>query len=276
MVEKKTNNDLTPIYASAQRGCLEIVKLLVKMGAKWDEPNLQVITPFHAAVERGELAVCEYLLSLDPPSDAFKTNSTDMSCLHTAAKFNRVGLLEFLLEVRRLEPRAKRQQKDCPTFLTQGTKRSSQLGLDLNATDMYGATPLDCARSFGHLEAAKEIEKLGGIRGEDYLRDPKSRAQSVLAKHRMVGAGMGDGRVFSRAGNKVRGGKISRARSKASHASRGGTTGTIRGILRDGEVFGIDDEEEDEDQKGWDEAEGEGGVEKIVAFGDFDDMGMYG
>jgi ankyrin repeat protein len=195
VVEKKTNNDLTPLYAAAQRGCLDVVKILVKMGAKWDEPNLQLITPFHAAVERGGLEMCEYLLSLDPPSDAFRTNSTDMSCLHTAAKFGRVELLDFLLE----------------------------LGLDLNATDMYGATPLDCARSFGHMEAAQFLEKRGGTKGEDFFRDPKSRARSMFAKSRMVGAGMADGRNFSRVGR-------------------------IVPVVEKGE-FGIDDEEGGEEEE---------------------------
>lgn len=195
-VFKKTNNDLTPLYAAAQRGCLDVIEFLVTAGAKWDEPNLQLITPFHAAVERGELEVCKYLLSLDPPADPFKTNSTDMSVMHTAAKFGRVKLLKFLLE----------------------------LGLDVNATDMYGSTPLDCARSFGKTEAAEYLSSLGAEAGNDWLRDPKSRARSMLAKYRMVGAGDGGGRV-----------------SKID--------GDIDGTIKEGELFGVDNQDVDSYEK---------------------------
>ena len=41
-IHKKTNNDITPIYATCQRGNLEIVQMLVAMGAKYDEQNIQV------------------------------------------------------------------------------------------------------------------------------------------------------------------------------------------------------------------------------------------
>ncbi|GMH52237.1 hypothetical protein TL16_g01188 [Triparma laevis f. inornata] len=196
-INKHTNNDITPLYASCQRGCLEIVQMLVKLGAKWDEPNLQLITPFHSAVERGEISVMQYLLSLEPPSDPFKTNSTDMTCLHTAAKFGRNKSILMLLD----------------------------LGLDINASDMYGATPLDVARSFRKSESVKLILERGGIAGEDYMRDPKSRAKSMFAKQRMAGAGTGDGRVVT------------------------GVDGSVEvvGLRREGEVFGIDDDDDDDD-----------------------------
>lgn len=174
--------------------------MLVKLGAKWDEPNLQLITPFHSAVERGEISVMQYLLSLEPPSDPFKTNSTDMTCLHTAAKFGRNKSILMLLD----------------------------LGLDINASDMYGATPLDVARSFRKSESVKLILERGGIAGEDYMRDPKSRAKSMFAKQRMAGAGTGDGRVVT------------------------GVDGSVEvvGLRREGEVFGIDDDDDDDLEEG--------------------------
>jgi len=87
-IHKKTNNDITPIYATCQRGNLEIVKMLVEMGAKYDEPNIQGITPFHAAVERGEMHVCQYLVD-ELGVDINTTNHSSMSCVHTAVKFNK-------------------------------------------------------------------------------------------------------------------------------------------------------------------------------------------
>ncbi len=199
-IHKTTNNDITPFYASCQRGCLEVVQLLVALGADHDKPNLQRITPFHAAVERGEIAVCKYLLD-ELGSDPMTTNASDMTCVHTAAKFGRTETLEWLVK---------------------------DIGLDVNCTDQYGATPLDVARTYSKPECIVLVSELGGIPGNDFLRDPKSRAKSEYMKimlHRgdlndsLTGAAIGaGGHDFYRLGEKA------------------GLKGAI-GIIEDNEVF---------------------------------------
>jgi ankyrin repeat protein len=154
--------------------------MLVDMGAEYDKPNLQLITPLHAAVERGELDLCKYLVD-ELGADVFTTNTTDMTCMHTASKFGRLETFHWLMEK----------------------------GLDMDATDQYGATPLDVAKSFGHGEMAAFLMGKGAATGMDYLRDPKSRAKSVYMKL-MLGRGGDDG---------------------------DGEGGAVTGLIAEGEIF---------------------------------------
>ena len=144
----------TPLCEAALRGRIEIVALLLKYGAKCDVEDKLGSTPLHLASSKGHTEVVKLLLE-----QGAKCNVEDQegsTPLHLASSNGHTEVVKELLG-RGAEPNSGQQwctpllfaaiygHKDVTKMLLDG-------GADPKLTNEYGATPLSCARSAGHVD----------------------------------------------------------------------------------------------------------------------------
>jgi len=82
----------TALHLSAQKGALDIVKLLISKGADKEVQDERHATPLFFAAEKGELEIAEYLIGLGANVNAKKRNDTTVLHIAAQARHSRLHL----------------------------------------------------------------------------------------------------------------------------------------------------------------------------------------
>ncbi|KAK2723984.1 hypothetical protein QYM36_002353 [Artemia franciscana] len=144
----------TPLGTAIKTSNLDLVKLLLKLGAN---PNCEEC--LHLAVEKGRADMCELLIDSGAKLDAMNANKD--TPLLTAIRNNNLELVKLLLK-RGANP-------NCGECLHLAVKKGGadlcnlliKSGAELDATNVYGETPLGTAIKTSNLDLVKLLLKLG-------------------------------------------------------------------------------------------------------------------
>lgn len=145
-VRGRTSNGNTPLHYAVYYADLKILKLLVKLDSSWINPmNQDRFTPFTSACKENNLAKAKYLL--ENGAKAFLKDRWGGTCAHTIA-----GKPEGHIELLQLLHKS---------------------GLDLNAEDSAGNTPMQYAK-FGIERGPnpKAVEYLKSLGISDKVKKP--------------------------------------------------------------------------------------------------------
>jgi ankyrin repeat protein len=125
------NDGVTPLYTAAQNGQVEVIKMLVSLGANVNAPNNLGATPVYVAAGNGHAHVIEALAELG--ADLHKPTHNGTTPLYAAAHEGQEGTVRALLK----------------------------LGVDPNAPNLNGITPLYIAAQEGHESVIRALAELG-------------------------------------------------------------------------------------------------------------------
>ncbi|GCB25504.1 ankyrin-1 [Aspergillus awamori] len=123
------NNVLPPLCMAADRGSIEMVRLLVECGWYVNEVDVEGRTPIHCAAENGHDPVVQVLLT----NEQLDVNARDhrkSTALHEAAWKGHLAVANLLL---------------------------TKPNIDINVEDRYGCTPLWYATRHGHHNVALRL-----------------------------------------------------------------------------------------------------------------------
>ncbi|MGB3760390.1 MAG: ankyrin repeat domain-containing protein [Rivularia sp. (in: cyanobacteria)] len=188
------NSGWTPLEIAAEKGKVEIAKILIEAGAIVDKPSLEPLElaasngfteivslliqagdyaskeknkRFHEAlfmpIVRGQLEIVKAFVAVGADVNYLWTCG---SGLHYAMQHNRLEIIEFFLangaDVNILEP--EEDGKKWTPLMEAARTASSEIarilidkGADVNAKDIEGKTPLIIAAEFGNAEVAGEL-----------------------------------------------------------------------------------------------------------------------
>ena len=86
----------TPLHTASQKGHLEIVKILIRLGANVNAKNEEDWTPLNSAAESGEFEVMKYLI--EHGAKVNTKNYDGDTPLHSAACNGDIGVVKCLIE----------------------------------------------------------------------------------------------------------------------------------------------------------------------------------
>ena len=134
MVNSKDEEDChkTPIHKAAECGNLEMVKILIQMGANLDAKNDYGGTPLHYSAFYGKVTVAEYLIQMGAQTESSCYNVGN-TALHHAARFGFIEIAKTLLQNR----------------------------ANIEAKDVHGRTPLHVAVVLNQTDMAKFLIENG-------------------------------------------------------------------------------------------------------------------
>ena len=126
---KGYNHDSTPLHMASSRGHLNVVELLLKIGAQHDSRNRSGRTPLHEAARCGQKDVVKLLIDYGTDVDIkYDNGETPLSC---AANRGHMDTVQLLLK----------------------------MGADPNARSRRGETPLDQATRRRHRDVVQTLLK---------------------------------------------------------------------------------------------------------------------
>ncbi len=120
----------TPLHLAINNKNVDIVRLLIDHGSNINAMNNNHETPLHLAASYGEIEIAKMLLAKDAnPNTADK--SSGFTPLHEAAKTGNIEIIKLLI--------AK--------------------GAKIDASDLFGRTPMDVATKFNHEDVIKILKE---------------------------------------------------------------------------------------------------------------------
>eukprot|EP00439_Symbiodinium_sp_Y106_P048645 s4315_g6.t1 len=155
--DKAMEHGITSLYIAAQKGQQELARLLLEANADKDEATHHGTTPLYIALEAGHLEVASLLLQAKADKD--KAMEHGITSLNIAAQKGQQERARLLLEANADKDKA-RKNGISPLYIAaqQGQQEVACLLLEPNAdTDRathHGTTPLYIAARTGHLEVA--------------------------------------------------------------------------------------------------------------------------
>ena len=156
----------TPLYEAADRGYIEVVRILLDKGAGPDEGgDTHGRTPLIAASDCGHKDVVKLLLDRGAKTDKFD-NEYGVSPLHCAVYSNHMDVAQLLLD-RGADPNSTHKNGDGILHIAawRGNKHIVELlldkGADPNKADKGGCTPLSIALEYHHLHIANMLQVRG-------------------------------------------------------------------------------------------------------------------
>lgn len=175
-VNKHSKNGWSPLLLAAERGHLEVVRMLLQSHARVDVFDEDGKAALHLAAEKGHEDIADVLLS----HKAFVNAKTKLGLtpLHHAAQNGYTRLVRLLVETHAASTDALSLSKQTPLHLA---AMSGQLGVcssllklraDITATDCHGQTPLHLAAENDHSEVVQlflqhrpELATLANVEG---------------------------------------------------------------------------------------------------------------
>ena len=137
-----------------------MIKIIDEGRALVDVADSELVTPFHLALQNASIASVRYLLAMG--SDVHRSDVHGFSCLHYATLSKRLEKVKMLVEEYNVNPLGNTTVLDenCLHFaarfgLADIAAYFIQRGIDANASNTGGETPLHCASSNGHLETVE-------------------------------------------------------------------------------------------------------------------------
>lgn len=125
-----------PIHLASREGHLCTVQYLVENGANLDFRDMLHWTPFYFATKRGHLPIVQYLVQNGVNVNEAPMVFNPSTPLHVASKYGHLVVVQYLVKH----------------------------GADMNAKNYDGKTPLDLARSRGHVAVANFLETVVKVR----------------------------------------------------------------------------------------------------------------
>ncbi len=158
--------DRTPlIVAAAERGCQEVVQVLLDAGA---DPNAHDLTfgstPLGGAVREGHAEVARILI--DAGADLSEKGFRDQTLLYTAVREGHAVAARILIDAG-ADPNAKDTSGRTPlhTAVEEGHAEAARIlmaaGADMSAQNTFGKTPLHMAIEEGNMEMARILLAAG-------------------------------------------------------------------------------------------------------------------
>lgn len=155
---------LSPLYAAAVRGHIDVVRLLLNRGAIVRPADPDIPPPLYGAVQGGHRNVVELLLASG--ADVDPEAAGGWNALYPAALAGHTEIVELLL-ARGADVNAANPGGD--TALHAAAKLGSQAmvelllanGADVNATDTRGRTPMHVAIPQGHVAMVEQLLAAG-------------------------------------------------------------------------------------------------------------------
>ncbi|EPS61029.1 hypothetical protein M569_13769, partial [Genlisea aurea] len=182
MTTDATNS--TVLHTAAALGHKHIVDLLLDA-----DSNLAKIarnngkTVLHTVARMGNLEVMKSLLSSDPGS-VFRTDRKGQTPLHMAVKGQNVDVVQELVkhDPSVLSPEDNKGNTALHTAIIKGRSKIvlfllSVEGIDVNAVNGSGETPLDIADKFGSTEMTTMLQRAGAAHSE--AKKPQSAAKQL-------------------------------------------------------------------------------------------------
>jgi len=96
LVEAVDAHHRTPLHYATTGGQMDVIRALIRYGAKLDVKDVTEGTPLHFAAVSGQLTALHYLTTHQPDADLFKKDARQRSVLHYAAYAGRVDGIKFL------------------------------------------------------------------------------------------------------------------------------------------------------------------------------------
>ena len=163
-VNSKDSLGRTPLMIAAAKGKKQAVDFLLSKGA---DPSLKTLTEkklLHAAVEGGNVAIVETVLSLDIPVNSIDKDG--LTPLMIAVSNNKLETLEFLLS-NGADPFLKDEKErnvlniSAECGCTDVIERLLSSGMDIDSRDDKGQTPLMDAAAFAKLQVVNYLLEKG-------------------------------------------------------------------------------------------------------------------
>lgn len=154
-IEEKGPEGLTPIQLAAKNGALEIAAILLKNEANCYAETSQKLTPLHFAVMSGNKNLVALFIDNDADVDAASING--VRPIHLAVQQGSQEIID-LLYAHGVQLNVKTNDALTPLHMAHSSTVADfliQNGLDVNATDVYGQTPLHYAAENGLLDVVK-------------------------------------------------------------------------------------------------------------------------
>ncbi|KAL2080256.1 hypothetical protein ACEWY4_024049 [Coilia grayii] len=175
-VNKHAKNGWSPLLLAAERGHLEVVRMLLQNHARVDVFDEDGKAALHLAGEKGHEDIADLLLA----HKAFVNAKTKLglSPLHLAAQNGFTSLVRLLVETHTASIDALSLKKQTPLHLAAMSGQLDvcnsllKLRADITATDIHGQTPLHLAAENDHSEVVKlflkqrpEVATLANVEG---------------------------------------------------------------------------------------------------------------
>jgi ankyrin repeat protein len=145
----------SPLYYAALCGFYDLAKhLLITHPQDVNARGGRLVTPLHAAIDKGHVKVAQLLLQHN--ADVNVGDDDDQTPLHLAAKRGDLDTLRSLID-RGADPNVQNKDKETPLFLASRMDAARLLcehGTDMKHKNSLGRTPLHGAAENGHYDIA--------------------------------------------------------------------------------------------------------------------------
>jgi ankyrin repeat protein len=155
---KDDNWGETPLHIVAEKGDIELAKLLISKGADVNAGTITGTTPLYYATRKGNIEIVKFLVSKG-------ANVNDRDALSVAAEKNELEVVQFLVS-----KGAVANQGALFRAVENGNieivKFLVSKGADVNAKTDIGETPLDWAKKRGQTAIVQYLTSVGGKSGK--------------------------------------------------------------------------------------------------------------
>jgi ankyrin repeat protein len=150
----------TPLHVAAQAAELNICQLLLEHGADVASKTRDGETPLHVACASGQLEIVQCLVRYGAAPD--ETNNNQATALHLACCIGDFQITRSLIE-QGTNMTAKDKDSDITLHCRPHklVEQFPQVGIDINARNASGQTPLYLASGYGNIEVARYLIKHG-------------------------------------------------------------------------------------------------------------------
>ncbi|UKZ69001.1 uncharacterized protein TrAtP1_010019 [Trichoderma atroviride] len=159
-----TNTMWTPIHQAARNGHVDIVKLLMAVNAKHDQPDNENMTPLWSAAQEGYDEIVQILIQKGVDKEIISTDGNRRP-IHQAAQNGHLGVVKKLLEAgAKVDPHKDGYGKETPSPLWLAAQGGHfevadlliQKGADVNFSEHpSNRLPIHQAAQNGHIELVR-------------------------------------------------------------------------------------------------------------------------
>ncbi|PAA49732.1 hypothetical protein BOX15_Mlig000214g4 [Macrostomum lignano] len=166
VIDEADVNNNTPLHVACENGYLDVVELLLRYKAKYDDKNEDEETPIHLAAKAGHVPIVRHLLRLSR-NLAHDEDEDSNTPLHLAALAGHSKICQVLIEEGKADVEARNSRgwtaMDCAA--SKGFTKVAQVLLEndspIDPADKSNVTPLFLACQGGHQEMVELLLKIG-------------------------------------------------------------------------------------------------------------------